>query len=70
MNAQQGAEFSEAVYSNTMIQGKTIIDGYTLVKFESNPSNGFAAAVFQNTQTGQYIIAFRGTESSNKDYIN
>ena len=32
-------------------------------------SFGFAAAVFQNTQTGEYVIAFRGTDSVLADFI-
>jgi nucleoside-triphosphatase THEP1 len=69
ITAQQGVTFSDAIYRNNMIEGVTKIEGYALVDFQSDPSNGFAAAIFQNTQTGKYVVAFRGTEPSSKDIL-
>lgn len=74
--AQQGAGLSDKVYDNlsSYVGTKnTVSDGiggsYYVKDFQANQSNGFAAAVFQNTQTGQYVITFRGTEPSGKDIL-
>ena len=38
------------------------VGGYTTVKTFNDPNTGFQAAVFQKPDTGEYIVAFTGTQ--------
>ncbi|MCI0563015.1 MAG: hypothetical protein MN733_31445, partial [Nitrososphaera sp.] len=41
--------------------------GYTLLNHQPNDPSGFSASVFRSNETGQIVIAFRGTEGSPRD---
>lgn len=76
ITVQQGAGLSDRVYDNLSSYvgtEKIISDGngasYYVRDFKSNSSTDFQAAVFQNTETNEYVVAFRGTEPTGNDLL-
>ncbi len=69
ITAQQGAVLSDKVYndlSSYVNTDKTISDGfgnsYYVKVFHTNPNIDLQLALYQNSVTGDYVIAVRGTE--------
>ena len=60
----QLAQMSNGVYGSP--SGR--VEGWTVVKEQSNPANGFAVAAYRNNTTGDVVIAYRGTNDT-KDVI-
>lgn len=52
------AQMSNASYDTPSGQ----IDGWTIVKSESNAANGFAATAYRSNATGDIVIAYRGSD--------
>ncbi|MDY0195980.1 MAG: hypothetical protein RBR33_07980 [Sulfurovaceae bacterium] len=70
ITALQGAVLSDKVYndlSSYVDTDKTISDGfdnsYYVLEFLSDQTTDLQMALYQNTVTGNYVVAFRGTES-------
>ena len=48
-------------------QAKNFFEKYELLIHQPNTSNGFSATLFQDKESKEFILAFRGTESFTRD---
>ena len=53
----------------TPTQAKKFFEKYDILIHQPNTESGFSATLFQNKESKEYTLAFRGTEPSNKGDI-
>ncbi len=76
----KGYETQDSTFFNTLelngdmspTQAKRFFEKYELLNHQPNTSSGFSATLFQNKESKEYILAFRGTEPSDwkKDIVD
>lgn len=61
----EGALIADQVYQfeGRIEEGDPLYGHYQMIKFITDPTTDLQMALYQNTVTGNYVIAFRGTES-------
>ena len=61
---QKGKEKEQMSFKQPLINPATN-SSFEVYNQAGNDSTGFSATVFKDTSTGEYVIAFRGTEIGN-----
>jgi hypothetical protein len=62
---QDGALLSQYAYADKGITVGKSVGQYVAVEVSYDSSNNFRGVLFENQQTGQYVVAFAGTDFGN-----